>query len=99
MIEHIVLLKVRPDAGQDRIDEMLHRLRGLKDEVPGILDLSCGANFCDRAKGYTHGLVVRFPDRAALDAYQVHPKHQAVVSEAIRPTVETDSTLAVDYEI
>jgi hypothetical protein len=99
MIEHIALFKVRPDAGPDEIDEMLRRLRALKEEVPGVLDLTCGANFCERAQGFTHGLVVRFPDRAALDAYQAHPKHQAALTEAIRPTVEAGGILALDYEI
>ena len=99
MIEHLVLFKVRSDAGEDGVEEMLRRLRGLKEEVPGILELSCGANFSERSQGFTHGLYVRFPDRAALDAYQVHPKHQAVVTEAIRPTVETGGILALDYEI
>jgi len=98
VIEHIVLFKARADARPEEIAEMLHRLRRLPEEVPGILYLSCGPSFSDRSQGYTHGLVVRFPDRAALDAYQVHPKHQAAVTEAIRPTIEPGGTLAVDYE-
>ena len=99
MVEHIALFSVRADARPEEIEAMLARLRRLPEEVPGILYLSCGENFSDRAQGYTHGLVVRFPDRAALDAYQVHPKHQAAVAEAIRPTVEPGGVLALDYEI
>ena len=99
MIEHIVLFRVREDARIEEIEEMLRRLRMLPDEVPGILQLSCGVNFSERSQGYTHGLVVRFPDKAALDAYQVHPNHQAAVADAIRPVVEPGGILAVDYEI
>src|SRR5262245_34454430 len=49
-----------------------YRQRGggtIKDKIPGIADLSCGANFSDQAKGYTHGLVVRFTDRSGLETY------------------------------
>ncbi|MBW3622636.1 MAG: Dabb family protein [Armatimonadetes bacterium] len=99
MIEHIVLFKVRSDATSEAVKEMLRRLRALKEEVPGILYLSCGTNFSERAQGYTHGLVVRFPDRDALQAYQVHPLHQAAVTEAVRPVVEEGGILALDYEI
>lgn len=98
MIEHLVLFKVRQDASPDDVGEMLRRLRLLKEEVPGVEELTCGGNFSARSKGYTHGLYVRFPDKEALDAYQVHPKHQAAVTEAIRPIVETDGILALDYE-
>lgn len=98
MIEHIVLFKVRPDASRDEVNEMLLRLQQLPAEVPGILYLSCGENFSERAQGYTHGLVVRFEDRDALQAYQVHPNHQAAVKEAIRPAVEEGGILALDYE-
>ena len=99
MIEHLVLFKVRGDARPEDVEEMLRRLDRLREEVPGILYLSCGTNFSERSQGYTHGLVVRFPDRDALDAYQVHPLHQAVVAEAVRPTVEPGGILALDYEI
>ena len=99
MIEHLVLFKVRENAAPEESEEMLRRLRQLETEVPGILYLSCGVNFSERSQGYTHGLVVRFPDRDALQAYQVHPLHQAAVSEAVRPVVEPGGILALDYEI
>ena len=99
MVEHLVLFKVRSDATEAQVSEMVRRLRLLQEECPGVIELSCGASFGDRAKGYTHGLYVRFPDRAALDAYQVHPKQTACVVEAVRPTVEEGGILALDYEI
>ncbi len=98
MIQHLVLFRMRPDASADAVNEMLHRLNRLRDEVPGVLRLSCGANFCSRAKGYTHGLAVEFDSPEALEAYQVHSAHQAALSEAIRPVVEADGILALDYE-
>jgi hypothetical protein len=99
LIEHLVLFKVKSDASKRDADEMLRRLRALKDAIPEIKYLSCGENFSERARGFTHGLVVRFDGKEDLNAYQVHPVHQAAVVEAIRPIVEPDGVLALDYEI
>lgn len=96
MVEHIVLFRWKEAASQQAIDSAVAGLRGLKGKIAGIVDLSCGANFSDRAKGYTHALVVRFTDRAALEAYGPHPEHQRVVQQCINP-IRAD-VLAFDYE-
>jgi hypothetical protein len=97
MIEHLVLFRWTENASPDAIDNVVSELRKLKNKIEGIMDLSCGANFSDRAKGYTHGLVVRFKDRSALAAYGPHPEHQRVVQNFINP-IRAD-VLALDYEI
>jgi hypothetical protein len=96
VIEHIVLFRWKEGASQEAIESVLVELRKLKGKIPGIVDLSCGVNFSDRAKGYTHGLVVRFTDRSALAGYGPHPEHQRVVQNFINPI--RDETLALDYE-
>ena len=96
MIEHIVLFRWTEGASPEAIDNVLVELRKLKDRIPGIVDLTCGTNFSDRARGYTHGLVVRFKDRSALEAYGPHPEHQSVVKDLITPICA--DILAVDYE-
>jgi hypothetical protein len=96
MIEHIVLFKWKEDAAPQAIAEVLTELRGLKTQIDGITGLTCGANFSERAQGFTHALVVRFDSRAALDAYGPHPAHQRVVQNYITP-IRAD-ILALDYE-
>lgn len=96
MVEHLVLFRWKEDTSAEAITSAITGLRELKGVVPSIVDLSCGENFSDRAQGYQTGLVVRFADRAGLEAYIVHPAHQAVVTERIKPFV--DAVLAVDYE-
>ena len=96
MIEHIVLIRWTEQASQEAIDTVMTELRGLKGKIDVIVELSCGADFSERAKGYTHGLVVRFGDRAALNAYISHPEHQRVVQKLINP-IRAD-ILALDYE-
>jgi hypothetical protein len=96
MIEHIVLFRWNDTASSEAQENAMTELRKLKNKIPGIVDLSCGTNFSDRAKGYTHGLVVRFTDRAALQAYVPHPEHQRVVKNFIDPILA--DVLALDYE-
>jgi hypothetical protein len=97
MIEHIVLFKWIETATSEAIEAAVTELRALKGKIEGIVDLSCGTNFSDRAQGFTHGLVVRFTDRAALEAYGPHPAHQHVVQNFISP-IRAD-ILALDYEV
>ena len=96
MVEHIVLFKWKAEATAAQIAEAVAGLKGLKGDVPDVLDLSVGENFSDRGQGFTHGLVVRFPDKAALAAYGPHPAHQHIVQTFIDPIRE--SVLAFDYE-
>lgn len=96
MIDHLVLFRWRDGAPQESIDAAIEGLRGLKDQIPGIVDLTCGVNFCDRAKGYHVGLFVRFTDRAALEAYGPHAAHQRVVQELLVPIRE--DVIALDFE-
>lgn len=97
MIEHIVLFKWKPEATPSQKEAVLAALRELPRRIPGIAYLSCGMNFCDRSQGFETGLVVRFEDRAALEAYGPHPAHQEVVQNVINPI--RDQVIAVDYEI
>ena len=97
MIEHVVLFKVKATTPATSVQAMVDGLRGLKTRVPGIVELSAGGNFTDRNKGFSHGLVVRFQDRAALEAYLPHPAHQEVVGNFVRPIIE--DVIAVDYEV
>jgi Stress responsive A/B Barrel Domain len=96
MIEHIVLFQWMEIASREARDNAMVELRQLKNKIPEILDLSCGENFSDSAKRYTHGLVVRFKDRAALQAYLAHPEHERVVQKFIKPF--RNDILALDYE-
>jgi Stress responsive A/B Barrel Domain len=97
MIEHILLLRWNETATQESIDYAMVELRGLKDKIPGIVDISSGKNFSERSKGFTHGMIFRFKDRAALESYIPHPEHQRVVQKILGP-IRAD-VLVVDYEV
>ena len=96
LVEHIVLFRWTDEASPAAIDRAVAELRGLKGKIAEIVDLTCGANFSGSAMGYTHGLVGRFADRAALQAYLAHPEHQRVVHSLINP-IRADA-LIFDYK-
>jgi antibiotic biosynthesis monooxygenase (ABM) superfamily enzyme len=94
MIDHLVFLAARDDASPEDIEDLITSIQGLKDTVPGVVDLSVGENFSPRSGGYTHGLFVRFENAEDLQGYIEHPDHQAVVEKLDRLT----SRIVVDYE-
>ncbi len=93
MIKHIVMWKLRDKA--DAV-EIKQRLEALKGKIPGLLNIEVGIDFLASEQSADVVLCTELESRAALDAYQVHPEHLAVVplvkAAAIARTV-------VDYEI
>ena len=94
MIDHLVFLAVRDEASPEDVEDLIASIRGLKDTVPGVVDLSVGENFSSRSGGYTHGLFVRFETAEDLQGYLEHPNHLAVVEKLDALT----SRIVVDYE-
>ena len=95
MIDHLVLFTIREDASREDASDLVRSLGALKDSVPGVVDLSVGENFSERAGGYTHGLFVRFHTRDDLQGYMDHPEHRAVVTKLDE---RTTGRVVVDYE-
>ena len=80
MLTHIVIWKYRADAGEEERREHAAMLRALPEFIPEVETLSVGFDVLRLPRSYDLGLVAVFRDRAALEAYNVHPKHLAVVA-------------------
>lgn len=78
MLTHIVVWKYRADVPLAAREEHVAGLRSVSSVVPGIESLSVGFDTVHLARSYDTGLVAVFRDRAALDAYTVHPAHAKV---------------------
>ena len=94
MIDHLVFLVAREDAPPEDIEDLISSIRGLKDTVPGVVDLTVGENFSERSGGYTHGIFVRFESREDLQGYMKHPDHLTGVEKLDALTTR----IVVDYE-
>jgi hypothetical protein len=94
-VVHVVLFRWKAGVTAEQIEEVRLRLTGLRKAIPGILDLTRGQSFTDRAETYQFALVARFASRRALAEHLPHPAHRAVVADVISPLRE--SSLALDY--
>lgn len=82
MIKHIVMWKLKDQAeGADKAtnaNKMKLLLEGCRDIVPGLLKLEVGIASAGLEATCDVVLYSEFSDKAALDAYQLHPTHVAV---------------------
>lgn len=93
-VNHLLFIKFHPHVTDERAGADLAALESLTGRVPGILGLTLGKNFTDRAAGYTHGVVVTLANRDALAAYIAHPHHVEVATQ-LRADADY---LVMDYE-
>jgi hypothetical protein len=98
MVEHIVLLRLKPGATPAQTAALLQALQGLRDRIPGILDITGGPNDSPEGKheGFNWGFIIRFENKASRDGYLPHPDHKSVGASFLRPIV--DGVLVFDYE-
>ena len=75
MLTHIVVWKYRGDVGLFAREEHVKLLRALASIIPEVQMLAVGFDVLSLPRSYDTGLVATFADRAALDAYTVHPEH------------------------
>jgi quinol monooxygenase YgiN len=100
MIKHIVLWRLKPEAhGQRAADNaraIKDKLEALRGAVPGLLRLEVGIDFERSDAAADIALYSEFESRAALQAYQVHPAHKAVMPFIAEARSERR---VVDYEV
>lgn len=80
MLIHIVCWKYKPEITEAERDAHRAKLKNLPDVIPDILSFKVGADILHLERSFDTGLVAAYPDRAALDAYTVHPSHQEVAA-------------------
>ncbi len=95
MLTHIVIWKYRADAGTAAREEHIALLRRLPSVITEIENFAVGLDVLHLARSYDTGLVAVFRDRAALEAYTVHPDHAAVADFGRRISEQVAS---VDFE-
>lgn len=95
MLIHIVCWKYRPEVSEAEREDHRSRLNSLADIIESVRSLSVGADILHLDRSFDTGLVVEFDDLDGLDAYTVHPDHQAVAAlgrELAEKTVSVDFT-------
>jgi hypothetical protein len=93
MLTHIVCFKYKADTPDAVREDHRSRLRSLRS-LGGVVELTVGADVVHSPRSYDTALVVLFPDRAALDAYQKDPTHVPVAQYGVSLC---DHIVAVDF--
>jgi hypothetical protein len=94
MLTHIVCFKYKSDVTEAQRADHRARLKGLAS-LNGIVDLKVGADIVRSPRSYDTGLLVVFPNRAALDAYAKDPQHVPVAQFGASLS---EHIVAVDFE-
>jgi len=94
MVIHTFAFRWKSGVTEEQKLRVMEGIRALQGQIPGLLETYVGANFSPRSQGYALGGVMKFSDRAALEAYTPHPVHQKLV-EWLMPLVEA---VEVDFE-
>jgi len=94
MIVHTFAFRWMTGVAEDQKLRALAEIRGLQGQIPGLLETWVGTNVSPRSCGYELGGVMKFADRAALDAYGAHPVHQKLL-HWLMPLIDP---IEVDFE-
>ena len=100
MIRHIVVFQLAatdPDVRLHHMNELRSRLEALSDVVPGVISIEVRQDLGVANSHWPLVLVSDFESQAALDQYQVHPRHRAVV-EWMNDGIVVDRVV-IDYAL
>src|SRR5580692_2422469 len=92
---HIALYRWKLSASRESIANALKGIEELANKLPGIIDIMAGENTSKYGDGYTHVILVRGKDQAAIDSYRAHPDHARLASEI---EAMEEHGIGVDFE-
>jgi len=90
---HIALYKWKSSVTTDQIKAVLDKIKAL-EKIPSIVEISCAENTSEYNEGYTHVILVRGENQAAIDAYRNHPEHDIAAKEI---EAMEDEGIGVDF--
>jgi hypothetical protein len=97
MVKHMIIWKLKEEIDQVAVKAAIKQeLEGLVGKIEGLLEMKILIERYDCSAGDIM-MDSTFESKAALDAYQKHPAHQAIANGLVRPNAE--SRLSFDYEV
>ena len=94
MLVHIVMFKFKEENKKANIIQAKQMLENLMGAVPSLRSIDVGVNFIETGRAMDLSIITVFEGKEGLDAYDVHPEHQKVVT-FIKSVVEYSK--ASDY--
>lgn len=75
-VQHVVLFRFSRELTPAEERTARDVVAGWVGEIPGLTRLRLGRDVGGRSEGFDHLLLTEFEDRASLEAYLAHPRHQ-----------------------
>jgi Stress responsive A/B Barrel Domain len=94
MYIHAFAFRWAPGTTELQKKRVKAEILALQGKIPGLLETHVGINISPRGQGHEFGGVMKFTDKAALDAYFPHPIHTAL-GDWLMPLIEP---LEMDFE-
>jgi hypothetical protein len=94
MLNHVVLMKFKPDVGDDQIEALQAMFDDLPNKIIEIQTYEFGRDVVQGERSYDFGLVSLFANTDTLRRYQTHPEHLRVL-ETLKAMCE--SVITVDF--
>ena len=94
MFIHMFAFRWKLGVTDEQKQRVMNEIRMLQGQIPGLTETWVGTNISPRSQGYELGGVMKFSDKASLDAYGPHPVHQKLLSWLV-PLIEP---IEVDFE-
>jgi len=95
MVVHTFAFRWKADVREGQKMRAVAEIRNLQGQIPGLLETWVGVNISPRSQGYELGGVMKFADRATLNAYEGHPVHQDLL-QWLMPLIDP---IEVDFEV
>ncbi len=95
MLTHIVCWKYKEEITDDQRRDHVAKLRSLPNVIDNTESFEAGADILHLERSFDTGLVAKFADREALDAYTDHPEHQKVIALGKQLA---ERAISVDFE-
>ena len=79
MFIHIFGFRWKPGVTDAEIARATKEILAFRDVIPGLIEAYVGPNVSPRGEGYAYVGMMKFRDKSAADAYNIHPAHQALL--------------------
>lgn len=94
----VTFLKLKDNVPDEVKGEVLGVIKGIKEEISGIQQITCGENFsAGRAKGFSIASIAVFPGVSEMEAAESKEELLSLQKEKIREHL--DCVIVVDYVI
>ena len=94
MLKHVVVMKFKPDTSDSDIEDIEKGLASLPARIPEIKRYEFGRDILHTERSYDFALISEFEDQDAMNRYQTHPYHLAVLNKI---KVLCENIIAVDF--